>query len=119
MKLQLICGTLPEQAPSATRPSSVCNSVDDPMTKALFLASGLTLVLSTASFAVTAPATGDGDIPKDHVTLSDATNDAIDTPLVGAKSAGLVVSPVPLPAAGWMLLAGLGGIAALRRRAKA
>jgi hypothetical protein len=29
------------------------------------------------------------------------------------------MSPVPLPAAGWMLLAGIGGIVALRRRAKA
>jgi hypothetical protein len=29
------------------------------------------------------------------------------------------LSPVPLPAAGWMLLAGIGGIVALRRRAKA
>jgi hypothetical protein len=28
------------------------------------------------------------------------------------------VAPVPLPAAGWMLLAGLGGMAALRRRQK-
>jgi hypothetical protein len=29
------------------------------------------------------------------------------------------ISPVPLPAAGWMLLAGVGGLVALRRRAKA
>jgi hypothetical protein len=29
------------------------------------------------------------------------------------------ISAVPLPAAGWMLLAGLGGIAVMRRRAKA
>lgn len=29
------------------------------------------------------------------------------------------VNPVPLPAAGWMLLAGLGGIAAMKRRKKA
>lgn len=29
------------------------------------------------------------------------------------------VAPIPLPAAGWMLLAGVGGIAAIRRRRKA
>jgi len=32
---------------------------------------------------------------------------------------GLEVSAVPLPAAGWMLLAGVGGIAAMRRKKKA
>jgi len=31
---------------------------------------------------------------------------------------GATISTIPLPAAGWMLLAGLGGIAALRRRKK-
>jgi hypothetical protein len=36
----------------------------------------------------------------------------------GSFNADLLMSPVPLPAAGWMLLAGLGGIAALRRRQK-
>ena len=29
------------------------------------------------------------------------------------------VNPIPLPAAGWMLLAGLGGLAAMKRRKKA
>jgi hypothetical protein len=33
--------------------------------------------------------------------------------------ASIDVTPVPLPAAGWMLLAGVGGIAAIRRRRKA
>jgi hypothetical protein len=32
---------------------------------------------------------------------------------------GLTVSEVPLPAAGWMLLAGMGGLAAMKRRKKA
>lgn len=32
---------------------------------------------------------------------------------------GAPPSPIPLPAAGWMLLAGIGGIAALKRRRKA
>lgn len=34
----------------------------------------------------------------------------------GAVNYAFTVSAVPLPAAGWMLLAGLGGIAAMRRR---
>ena len=47
---------------------------------------------------------------------------------VGANESGLgsasgckpsTMSPVPLPAAGWMLLAGLGGMVAMRRRKKA
>lgn len=33
-------------------------------------------------------------------------------------AAGLKVSAVPLPAAGWMLIAGMGGLAAMKRRAK-
>jgi hypothetical protein len=32
---------------------------------------------------------------------------------------GAVVNVVPFPAAGWILLAGIGGLAALRRRQKA
>lgn len=36
----------------------------------------------------------------------------------GANSyiSGLAVTPVPLPAAGWLLIAGLGGLAAMRRK---
>jgi hypothetical protein len=34
-------------------------------------------------------------------------------------SAYYTVAPIPLPAAGWMLLAGIGGLAAMRRRRKA
>lgn len=39
------------------------------------------------------------------------------TPASGAKSQDLVTAaPIPLPAAGWMLIAGLAGLAAARRR---
>lgn len=45
------------------------------------------------------------------------------TPGVATQSVQIATnsnpSPVPLPAAGWMLLAGLGGIVALRRSRKA
>ena len=34
-------------------------------------------------------------------------------------SYSVVPSPVPLPAAGWMLIAGLGGLVAMKRRKKA
>mgnify|MGYP001809844443 CR=1 FL=1 len=37
----------------------------------------------------------------------------------GQGSLGGSISAVPLPAAGWMLLAGLGGIAVMRRRSNA
>lgn len=35
-----------------------------------------------------------------------------------SSSCGTTMTPVPLPAAGWMLLAGVGGLAAMRRRKK-
>ena len=37
---------------------------------------------------------------------------------VRGEAFGSSVAPVPLPAAGWMLVAGLGGLAAMRRRAR-
>lgn len=47
--------------------------------------------------------------------LLGATGDHDDWKFKGVK---VDVSPVPLPAAGWMLLAGLGGLAAMKRRKK-
>jgi len=43
---------------------------------------------------------------------------AFDTGLAvaGANIGGTPISPIPLPAAGWLLLAGLGGLGVLRRR---
>lgn len=37
----------------------------------------------------------------------------------GIKFTALELTPIPLPAAGWMLIAGLGGIAAMKRRKRA
>ncbi|MEO1238953.1 MAG: VPLPA-CTERM sorting domain-containing protein, partial [Pseudomonadota bacterium] len=45
--------------------------------------------------------------------LLGATGDDDDWKFKGVK---VDVSPIPLPAAGWMLLAGLGGLAAMKRR---
>jgi len=47
-------------------------------------------------------------------TVEDASNSAT---LVGRFNAE-ALTPVPLPAAGWLLLAGVGGLAALKRRRK-
>jgi hypothetical protein len=32
------------------------------------------------------------------------------------RVSGLTVAPIPLPAAGWLLLAGVGGLVAMRRK---
>lgn len=50
-------------------------------------------------------------VVNDNSDLMNGTRDGFDIDAIG-------VTPVPLPAAGWMLLAGLGGMAALRRRQK-
>lgn len=41
------------------------------------------------------------------------------TMTLGGTGPGPSMSPVPLPAAGWMLVAGVGGLVAMRRRKKA
>lgn len=50
-------------------------------------------------------------------TVEEQTNEAV---LLGRFNAELLpgetLTPVPLPAAGWMLIAGLGGLAAMKRR---
>jgi hypothetical protein len=74
------------------------------------------LVLMTSGAALALP-----------VSVHNAVGDSIGTKVLSTQSnIELVpelpngeVSAVPLPAAGWMLLAGLGGIAVMRRRAKA
>lgn len=88
------------------------------MIKALVIASGVTLL-----GAGTVLAAGFGHTMV--TTISMQTSEAIDNSAEVGDDDGFVnggsngLSPVPLPAAGWMLLAGIGGIVALRRRAKA
>jgi hypothetical protein len=87
------------------------------MTKVLAVALGLTLLSAGATFSATV---------KD---INTATLMALKTmnakqPKTARVTRNIVqptveqISPVPLPAAGWMLLAGIGGMAALRRRAR-
>ena len=47
----------------------------------------------------------------------DAWDVAIDNITFQLTESTNTTTPIPLPAAGWMLLAGLGGLAAMRRRA--
>lgn len=52
------------------------------------------------------------------LTGAEAAGFAIDSLRFGERGDIVDPAPVPLPAAGWMLISGLGGIAALRRRAR-
>lgn len=51
-------------------------------------------------------------------TVEEETNKATLLGLYRVEKVGEQISPVPLPAAGWLLLAGVGGLAALKRRQK-
>lgn len=69
----------------------------------------------TFTFDVTFTRTGDGDSAFDTYALVDGGIVAREADSFPAGD----IAPVPLPAAGWMLLAGLAGIGALGRRRKA
>lgn len=58
----------------------------------------------------------DGSLFDSFLTIENQSNSA---GLIGSFVAADTVAPVPLPAAGWMLLAGFGGLTAMRRRKKA
>lgn len=74
---------------------------------------GLEFIFEIAGFQV------DGEIMDFFMTKEKAVSEAI---LIASYSllddGGENPSPVPLPAAGWMLIAGVGGLAALKRRKK-
>lgn len=53
----------------------------------------------------------------DFVHLTTATNSIIAGEAADLLMNGRPVAPIPLPAAGWLLIAGLGGLGALRLRA--
>ena len=83
------------------------------MMKKLIVAAGLCVLMSAPAFAIP---THEGEIqsPKSQIdyevycNMNDCNGDN-----------GDYISAVPLPAAGWMLLAGIGGLVAMRRRARA
>ena len=75
-----------------------------------------TLDWTTGTFAFDASQSTNGNVTL-QVDLVKGGYAAFDNFLITASDTpGGGLTPVPLPAAGWMLLAGLGGLAAMRRR---
>lgn len=75
-----------------------------------FAISGTASVLAKANTFLAAASIFAG-VPAYNLTFLESTSVPVRQNLV-------TVSPVPLPAAGWLLIAGLGGLAALRRKRK-
>lgn len=67
----------------------------------------------TFTFEVTFTRIAEGDVTFETYALVDGGIVAREVDTFGGD-----VAPIPLPAAGWMLLAGIGGLGALRRRQK-
>ena len=92
------------------------------MKKIIATSVGLVLLASSASFAAGLPYDG-----KASVGGLNGQAYALVLEIFKAKPVAQTVtqsytptpSPVPLPAAGWMLLAGVGGLVAMRRRGRA
>jgi len=85
--------------------------------KRLILAAGCVTMLSVPAFAGPMEHKLNADITSIQARLHAAVLKSNVELSPNLEQEGL--SAVPLPAAGWMLLAGLGGLAAMRRRARA
>jgi hypothetical protein len=81
--------------------------------KKLVVIAGVWVLVSAPAFAVPYHSTASSLLCEIH--CGENKEAQVEGPDFGTND----VSAVPLPAAGWMLLAGLGGLVAMRRRARA
>lgn len=111
----------PNQVPCASESVSVC---DDVVTIGLSLGGTDSFIIDDVEYVFNIDGfrllDEDGNLGEDiltrFLTLEDQSNEAF---LVGSFVTKASVAPIPLPAAGWLMIAGLGGLAALRRKKKA